>query len=320
MIERTHYRPAKVKADHGLAASSPESEVARGRGATPQVCVLVPTRNEAGNIAALLERLGPAVAWLDGEVLFVDDSDDDTPSVIAAARRKTVVPVRLLHRDLGERPGGLGGAVQAGMATVTAPWTVVMDGDLQHPPERVAGLVAAASDGADLIVASRYCSNGSARGLSSRFRNIASGGATVAARLLFPRTLTGVTDPMSGFFAFRTAAVDPAALRPRGFKVLLEVLARTPSLRVTEVPFEFAERYAGQSKASWREAAHYLRKLVGLRAATAAGGRRNHVDATGVPGSRHRMPPGAGADMPHAAPSQEAGLAAGVKPARTAGS
>jgi dolichol-phosphate mannosyltransferase len=320
MIEHTHCRSWMGKADHDLAASSPESGAARRRGNSPQVCVLVPTRNEAGNIAALLARLGPAVAMLDGEVLFVDDSDDDTPSVIAAVRQKTAAPVRLLHRDPGERSGGLGGAVQAGLATVTAPWTVVMDGDLQHPPERVAALVAAAWDGADLVVASRYCSTGCARGLSSRFRNMASGGATVAARVLFPRTLADVTDPMSGFFAFRTAAVDPAALRPQGFKILLEVLARTPYLRVTEVPFEFAERYAGQSKASWREAARYLRQLVGLRAATAAKGRHNRLNATAPPGSRHRMPQGAGADMPHAAPSQEAGLAAGVKPARTAGS
>jgi hypothetical protein len=208
--------------------------------------------------------------------------------------------------------------VQAGMVAVTAPWTVVMDGDLQHPPERVASLAAAAWDGADLVVASRYRSNGCARGLSSRFRNIASGGATVAARLLFPRTLAGVTDPMSGFFAFRTAAVDPATLRPRGFKILLEVLARTPHLLVTEVPFEFAERYAGQSKASWREAARYLRQLVGLRAATAAEGGRNHLDATGKPGSRHRTPHAAGADTQHVAPRREADLTAGVKPAGTA--
>ena len=317
MIERTHCRPGMVEADHDLAASSPEFGVARRRGTTPQVCVLVPTRNEAGNIAALLDRLGPAVAQLDGEVLFVDDSDDDTPSVIAAVRHKTAAPVRLLHRDLDERSGGLGGAVQAGLATVRAPWTVVMDGDLQHPPERVAALVAA-RDGADLVVASRYCSSGCARGLSSRFRNITSVGATMAARLLFPRTLAGVTDPMSGFFAFRTAAVDPAALRPRGFKILLEVLARTPDLRVIEVPFEFAERDAGQSKASWREAACYLRQLVGLRAATAAEGRHNRLDATAAPGSRHRMPQAAGVDTSHVPPLREAGLTAGVKPAGTA--
>lgn len=236
---------------------------------SPQVCVLVPTRDESGNIAALLSRLDPVLTVVNGEVLFVDDSDDDTPSFIAAAGRTAGAQVRMLHRVPSERLGGLGGAVQAGLATVTAPWTVIMDGDLQHPPERIADLLAAAGGGADLVVASRYSGNGNAQGLSSQVRRVGSSGATGLARLLFPRILVPVTDPMSGFFAVRTAAIDPAALRPRGFKILLEVLVRTPQLRVAEVPFEFAERHAGESKASWREMARYLRQLVALRIATA---------------------------------------------------
>lgn len=144
-----------------------------------------------------------------------------------------------------------------------------MDGDLQHPPERVADLLAAAEvGGTDLVVASRYCGNGSAKGLSSQVRSVGSSGATGLARLLFPRALAPVTDPMSGFFAVRTSAIDPAALRPRGFKILLEMLIRTPRLRVTEIPFKFAERHAGMSKASWREMVRYLRQLVALRIST----------------------------------------------------
>jgi dolichol-phosphate mannosyltransferase len=228
---------------------------------------VVPTRNEASNVGPLLGRLGPVLAGLGGEVLFVDDSDDQTPAVVAAAARTSAVPVRLLHRACGERGGGLGGAVQAGLAEVTARWTVVMDGDLQHPPEQVPGLLAAAERGADLVVATRYRGNGSAAGLSSRFRSLVSRGATGVARLLFPRALARVSDPMSGFFAVRTAAVRPAELRPRGFKILLELLARNPGLRVAEVSFTFAERHHEQSKASAREAVRYLRQLVALRLA-----------------------------------------------------
>lgn len=72
---------------------------------------------------------------------------------------------------------------------------------------------------------------------------------------------------MSGFFAVRTAAVDPGELRPRGFKILLEMLVRNPGLRVAEVPFTFAKRQDGDSKASGREAVRYLRQLAGLRMA-----------------------------------------------------
>src|SRR5262249_57755004 len=45
-------------------------------GAPAGVCVLVPTRDEAGNVGPLVARLGPVLAGLGGEVLFVDDSDD----------------------------------------------------------------------------------------------------------------------------------------------------------------------------------------------------------------------------------------------------
>jgi dolichol-phosphate mannosyltransferase len=263
------HRPSGPPGANGhLATSRLVPTVARLTRPSPQVCVLVPTRDESGNIAALLSRLGPVLTVVNGEVLFVDGSDDDTPSAIAVAGPIAGAPVRMLHRAPGERLGGLGGAVRAGLATVTAPWTVVMDGDLQHPPERIADLLAAAGGGADLVVASRYAGNGNAKGLSSRVRRVGSSGATGLARLLFPRTLAPVTDPMSGFFAVRTAAIDPAALRPQGFKILLEVLVRTPRLRVVEVPFDFAERHAGKSKASCREMARYLRQLVALWVAT----------------------------------------------------
>jgi energy-coupling factor transporter ATP-binding protein EcfA2 len=99
----------------------------------PRVCVLVPTRNEAGNVGPLLARLGPVLAGLGGEVLFVDDSDDHTRAAVAAAASAAAVPVRLLHRTRAERTGGLGGAVQQGLAAATARLVVVMDGDLQHP-------------------------------------------------------------------------------------------------------------------------------------------------------------------------------------------
>ena len=87
-----------------------------GLGAPPRVGVLVPTRNEAGNVGPLVARLGPVLAELGGEVLFVDDIDDHTPAAVAAAARATAVPVRLLHRARAQRTGGLGGAVQEGLA------------------------------------------------------------------------------------------------------------------------------------------------------------------------------------------------------------
>ena len=62
-----------------------------------------------------------------------------------------------------------------------------------------------------------------------------------------------VSDPLSGLFAFRRSAVDLEQLRPVGFKILLEILVRTPRARVAEVAYCFSARNAGESKASLRE-------------------------------------------------------------------
>lgn len=237
--------------------------------------MLVPTRNESGNVAPLVTALQPALNGLRAEVLFVDDSSDDTPATVEAVAADTAAPgfkVRLLHRPEGERTGGLGGAVLAGLRASTAEIVVVMDGDLQHPPAVVPQLVAALRErGSDVVVASRYTGSGSADGLSSPLRGLVSSGSTLAARSLFPRVLKHVTDPMSGFFAVRRAALDLDALQPRGFKILLEILARTGTLTASEIPFTFADRNDGASKASWREGIRYLRQLTTLRLSPTTG-------------------------------------------------
>ncbi|MHB1802168.1 MAG: GtrA family protein, partial [Actinomycetes bacterium] len=217
-----------------------------------------------------MARLEAALVGVDAEVLFVDDSTDSTPDQVQAIAATSSVRVQLLHRS--ERVGGLGGAVLAGLRASRADWAVVMDGDLQHPPEVVLQLLRAGIWGsADLVVASRYQAGGSASGLSSAAREWASGGATRVARAVFPRRLAGLTDPMSGFFAIRRGSVDLDRLRPRGFKILLEIAARSYRLRVVEVPFELRERRSGASKASWREGLLLARQLPSLRLAALFG-------------------------------------------------
>ena len=139
-----------------------------------------------------------------------------------------------------------------------------MDGDLQHPPDMVPHLRDALT-GVDLAVASRYVNRGDASGLNSSYRRVASSGSTLLARTCFPRRVGRVcSDPMTGFFCVRRSAVDLSRLRPRGFKILLEILARH-DLRVRELPFNFGERAAGTSKASWRSGLDFARQIVGLR-------------------------------------------------------
>ena len=238
----------------------------RATGTDMALTVVVPTFNEGGNVEELVRRLTVACHGLAAEVLFVDDSTDDTPDVVRRVAKASELPVRLVHRSGAEAVGGLSGAVVRGVKEARGTRVVVMDGDLQHPPELIPALLEAAdADGADVVVASRYCGEGDASGLSSRFRRSVSSGSTLLARSMFPRRVGAVcSDPMTGFFLLRREAVALDVVQPRGFKILLELLARH-DLKVCEVPFVFGERTAGQSKASWRQGARFVQQLAMLR-------------------------------------------------------
>jgi dolichol-phosphate mannosyltransferase len=231
---------------------------------TGSLTVLVPTRNEADNVKPLLQRLSTAVT-APTVVMFVDDSDDRTPQVVQQnAGRFPPLDVRLVHRPQRERTGGLGGAVLLGLEHADTTWVCVMDGDLQHPPERVPALLhTAEAQGADLVVGSRYAPGGRNEGLGA-VRTLVSWGSTALAKTVFPRRLSGIRDPMSGFFLFRREAVT-APMTPHGFKILLEIAVRHPALVKCEVPFVFVERTAGSSKGTLREGVRYLRLLADMR-------------------------------------------------------
>jgi dolichol-phosphate mannosyltransferase len=233
----------------------------------PELTVIVPTRNEAGNVGPVVERLAAAAAGRRIEVLFVDDSDDATPDEVAEhVDAAGPVGVRLIHREPHERRGGLGGAVCEGLRQARGGWAVVMDGDLQHPPELALRLAEIGrSRDLDLVIASRYVGGGDAGGLGSRGRGLMSAVAMVLAKAAFPRRLGLPTDPMSGLFAVRPAALDLDRLEPSGFKILMEILVRNPGLRTADVPFSMQPRQAGESKASVAEVGRFLRHLARLR-------------------------------------------------------
>jgi len=232
-------------------------------GATVQLSVIVPTYNEAPNVEELVRRVTKAVEGIEAEIVFVDDSTDDTPDVVRTVAASASIPVRLIHRE--ERTGGLGGAVLEGFAAAEADACIVIDGDLQHPPETIPALYERFQRGdVDIVIASRYAGGGTSHGLADRTRVLVSKASTALTRAMFPIKLRDVSDPMTGFFLIDRRSVDQALLRPRGFKILLEILARR-SMRVAEVPFDFADRHAGESKASIRQGLHFLSQLTALR-------------------------------------------------------
>ncbi len=211
-----------------------------------QLAVVLPTYNERGNLRALVERLGTALAGLNWEAIFVDDHSPDGTADEARAINLENPRVRVIER-IGRR--GLASAAIEGMCSTAAPLVAVMDADHQHDPVLLPGMVAALTSGEyDVAYASRFCEGASTEAWNRPDRVKASGIANAVAR-----RVTGVelTDPMSGYFMLRTDLLRKTApkLSGVGFKILLDILATVDApMRVKEFPLAFAARAEGESK------------------------------------------------------------------------
>ena len=235
--------------------------------AVPAVTVIVPTFNERGNVEQLVARTAQALAGFQAELLFIDDSSDGTIDEIARVGASAPLPVRAIHRD--HNTGGLGGAVVLGLREANHDVCIVMDGDLQHPPELLPSLLERYGHGdADVVPASRYIGGGDSTGLGTAVRLAVSKAATAVTKAMFLRRLWRSTDPMTGFFLVDRSRIDIDTLRPQGFKILLEILVRggeRHDLRIAEVPMEFGAREHGTSKASLRQGVTFMAHLARLR-------------------------------------------------------
>ncbi len=220
--------------------------------------IIIPTYNEHDNIETLVHRLSKALVGYEYEIIFVDDnSSDDTAQ--SAESLQTEYPVKVIVR---KDKRGLASAVVDGLSYVSGNNIVVMDADLQHPPEVVPNLIKAVGQGADIAIASRYIEGGGCQGWSLTRRFI-SRGAIILAHLLLPATRK-VNDPMSGFFMFNKGVVKDAQLNPAGFKILLEILMIGKFQKVTETPFTFVIREKGESKLNTRQQINYLKHIYSL--------------------------------------------------------
>jgi dolichol-phosphate mannosyltransferase len=222
------------------------------------VSIIVPAFREAPNLRSLTQRVFAATtqAGLTAELIIVDDdSRDGSVEIIHELSR--VYPVRIVLRT-GER--GLSSAVIRGFAEAHHDMLVVMDADLSHPPETIPALVRLIQENqADFAIGSRYVAGGRTTNWSF-LRRLNSWAATLLARPLTP-----VRDSMSGFFALHRRTLQQAApLNPVGYKIGLELMVKTRCRRCIEVPIEFADRAAGQSKLTFREQLRYLRHVLQL--------------------------------------------------------
>ncbi len=242
--------------------------------------IIVPTYREAANVKNLTERLFAAMGPTGRPVELIlvdDDSRDGIDRVVEELSRDH--PVRLIIRT-GER--GLSTAVIAGFREAKFDRLVVLDADLQHPPETVPALLDRLDAGnCDFVIASRFVEGASIAEDWPGIRRLAS---LIARWLAYP--IAPLTDPMSGFFALHRSTwerADPpgeptckqalpvsppgkpvSPVNPIGYKIALELYVKGRCRQPGEVPLQFAARAAGESKFGFAEQIRYLRHLTRL--------------------------------------------------------
>lgn len=234
--------------------------------------VIVPTYNEAHNIAKLLDQVMNLRISID--VLIIDDgSPDGTAGIVKEAQKKYPGRIHLI-----ERPGklGLGTAYVAGFKYALSKdyqYICEMDADFSHNPEDLVKLIDEVASGrADLAIGSRY-SNGISIINWPLSRLILSYCANI-----YARTITGlpVADTTAGFKCIHRKVLEGISLdrvKSNGYAFQIEIHFRAwrAGFKLSEVSIVFREREEGVSKMSkaivreaiWRVWSLKLRSVFG---------------------------------------------------------
>ncbi|KAG5463850.1 hypothetical protein LSCM1_00022 [Leishmania martiniquensis] len=229
-----------------------------------QYSIIVPAYRERGNLEPLTRRVFAAVADQGlpkhaVEMLVVDDNSRDGSEEVIQKLRKEGFNVRI---DVRTTERGLSSAVIYGLRHTSGAYKLVMDADLQHPPESVPALLKAVShDGVEFVCGTRYSSGAEMDKDWPIHRRLISWGARLLAR-----PLTSLSDPMSGFFAIRDGVFrrQEGEVNPIGYKIALELFVKCRVQRFEEVGFNFATRTYGESKLTGKVILHYLQHLYAL--------------------------------------------------------
>jgi dolichol-phosphate mannosyltransferase len=224
-----------------------------------ELSLVVPTYKEAKNLRELYDRIQKTLRLYNFEVIFVDDNSPDGTAELAQEIGEEYGNVQVLKRR-GKK--GIYSAVLDGIGLVRSDMVVVMDADLQHPPEDLFEMMKKTSEGYDIVVASRYIPGGSIANWSYLRRCISKGGILLTHALL-PGTRC-VKDPHSGFFVFRKQIIDGKKMSASG-KMLPQILVKGSHQSLAEFPFRFMSRQNGDSKFNAGIIIDYIMFVLKLR-------------------------------------------------------
>lgn len=222
--------------------------------------LVIATYNESKNIVALLEEIGKNLHGISHEIIVVDDDSPDLTWKLAQGYSASHDTVKVIRRQ-GRR--GLSSAICEGFAAGRGSYLAVMDADFSHDSALLPRFVTELRQGFDIVVASRRVPGGGIVGWPV-LRHLYSSAATCVAKLFLGG---GVADPLSGYFALSRGTFERLSreMAPKGYKILLDILMRSPQARVKEIPFVFKNRVAGKSKLSPLVAFQFFEMLWDLR-------------------------------------------------------
>lgn len=207
----------------------------------PQLSVVIPARNEAANIAMVLDDLARTIQSLPGyqvEVIVVDDGSTDGTAEIAAGRGARVL------RNTG-RVHGKGVALRMGFDAATSDLLCMMDADYSHRAEELPRFLDAIQDPAvGLVIGSRVI------GGSEEYTHIRALGNVFLSAALGLCTRRYLSDALNGFKLFRRGIHLDRPLRSRNFEIEIEIIANTlrSGLRIVEVLSHERARAGGEAK------------------------------------------------------------------------
>ena len=229
-----------------------------------QVSIIIPTYNESKNILQILKSIGENLPLnFSTQAIVVDDNSPDGTGKIVEDYLKNVkkiadYTVDIIHRTAKK---GLSSAILKGLQYAKGDTIIVMDSDFSHPPQIIPRMLEALKKyQCDIVVASRYVKGGNIHGWPLKRKLMSKLATVIAKKGLGVR----ITDPMSGFFAFKRTIIKGLKFDAIGFKMLLEILVKTKGATVKEIPYTFTDREFGSSKVTVSTAFDYAKSVYKL--------------------------------------------------------